>query len=210
MMEEWTAKQIFRCPPTVETDRLLFRAMNRKDAADMFEYASDTRTTEFLLWSPHPDFEYTTRYLTYIEGQYRAGNFFDWAVILKETGKMIGTGGFTTVDEKNRSGEIGYVLNPSFWHRGYGTEIAKELLSFGFSVLGMERIQARYILGNRASLHVMEKCGMRFEGVFRHLLYVKGMFRDIGVCSILREEFFSANKKRVYRLALPHWYDRFH
>ena len=121
----------------------------------------------------------------------------------------IGMGALSENEEEGAL-EIEYMLLPQFWHRGYGTEIAKELLSFGFSVLGKERIQARYILGNRTSLHVMEKCGMRFEGVFRHLLYVKGAFRDIGVCSILREEFFSANKKRVYRLALPHWYDRFH
>ena len=198
-------KKVFKNPPQIETEHLILRAMRVSDAADMYEYASNPQTTEYLLWSPHPAQQSTAEYLRYIESLYKQGGFYDWAVILKSENKMIGTGGYAHVEEKHGCAEIGYVLNPAYWHKGYGTEVASELISFGFSVLGFNRIQARYMVGNEYSRSVMEKCGMTFEGIQRQLLYVKGKFRDIGFCAILREDYFKTHEKKEYRL---HWYDR--
>ncbi len=208
---ETSVSKIFRNPPQIETERLLFRGMQVRDTADMYEYSSDPRTVEYLLWSVHDSISYTRSYLSYIEGQYKQGRFYDWAVILKDENKMIGTGGYTAVDEKNAVGQIGYVLNPSYWNRGYGTEIAKELLSFGFNVLKLNRIEALYMQKNERSRHVMEKCGMTFEGISREMLFVKGAFRDIGRCAILKSEYFSEHPRKEYKLhTTAHWYDLLH
>lgn len=209
MIEDY--KRVFKDPPSFETARLIFRPMQSADACDMFEYASREEVTRYLLWSPHESVAYTERYLEYLKTQYKQGLFFDWAVIFKENGKMIGTGGFTWIDEKNQSGEIGYVLNNDYWGRGIGSEIAEELLSFGFNHLGLHRLQARYMVGNDRSRAVMEKVGMTFEGIARDQLYVKGLYRDIGSCAILREEYFEKHEKREYQFkekTCTHWYDR--
>ncbi|HYD48332.1 MAG TPA: GNAT family N-acetyltransferase [Terriglobales bacterium] len=71
--------------------------------------------------------------------------------------------------------ELGYGLDPQYWHRGYATEIARALLRFGFDRLGRTRLYARTDLPNGASVRVMERVGMRFdqqtdEGVFGGLL----------------------------------------
>ena len=202
-------KKIFKNPPKLSTERLTFRAMGPQDAEDMFEYACQEQTVRYLLWPVHKDLAQTRTYLAYLEEQYKKGTFFDWAVVTRE-GKMIGTGGFTKADEKHRLGQIGYVLNPAFWNMGYGTEIARELLSFGFNALNLNRIEAQYMVGNDRSRHVMEKCGMTFEGVARQLMLVKGQFRDIGTCAILREEYFEKHEPREYKLpSETHWYDKF-
>lgn len=197
-MNERPAKEIFRDPPRVETGRLILRAMTVKDEADMYEYSSNPDTVRYLLWDCHPSPSYTRAYLSYIAGQYEAGRFFDWAVEEKESKKMIGTGGFTVIDDKNRLAQIGYVLNPAFWGRGYGTEIAKELLAFGFSYLGLHRIEALYMPGNDRSTRVMEKCGMTFEGIARGAMFVKGEFRDVGKYAILDNEYFAAHERKIY------------
>ena len=62
-------------------------------------------------------------------------------------------------------------------------------MRFGFSVLGLHRIEARYMVGNDASCRVMEKLGMHFEGVHREAMLVKGIYRDIGTYAILASEF---------------------
>ena len=210
MIEDF--KDVFKNPPAIETDRLLFRPMQIRDAEDMFEYSSKESVTRYLLWSPHESVDYTRRYLIFVKKQYSQGLFYDWAVILKDTGKMIGTGGFTTIDGRHQSAEIGYVLNDDYWGKGSGSEIARELLCFGFNYLGLNRIQARYMVGNEASRRVMEKNGMQFEGVARNLMYVKGSFRDIGCCAILKEDYFEKYGKKEYRLDYfktdTHWYDR--
>ena len=203
-------KRIFRNPPVLLTDRLQFRAMRESDAEDMFEYAKKEETVRYLLWPVHENVAYTRSYLSYVQDQYKKGAFYDWAVVVRENNKMIGTGGFTKIEEKHKCAQIGYVLNPAFWNLGYGTEIARELLSFGFNALGLHRIEAQYMVGNDRSRRVMDNCGMTCEGTARQSMFVKGDYKDIVTCAILRDEYFAREPEKTY--ALPdesHWYDRF-
>ena len=181
--------EIFSHIPTLYTERLTLREMRVSDTEDMFAYASGKKVTEYLLWSPHPTRSYTEEYLRYIKNRYSLGEFYDWAVIENSSGKMIGTCGFTRFEFAHDCGEIGYVLNPQYHGKGYGTEAAKRVLEFGFDTLGLHRIEAKFMKGNQASFHVMEKIGMTFEGYRRDAMLVKGSYRTIGVSAVLRDEF---------------------
>jgi ribosomal-protein-alanine N-acetyltransferase len=126
---------------------------------------------------------------------YRKGEFFDWAVVEKASGKMIGTCGFARLEKNHRIGEIGYVLNPAYHGRGYATEAASAVIRYGFETLGLNRIEGRYMVENIASRKVMEHCGLVFEGVLRESMMVKGRFRDIGLCSLLLADYRRAEMK---------------
>ncbi|NLE12879.1 MAG: GNAT family N-acetyltransferase [Clostridiales bacterium] len=186
-------RRTFSHMPVIETERLFMRRMNPTDSSDMYEYACQEQVTRYLLWYPHSDRAYTKRYLEHLQGEYRRGDFYDWAVVYKAHRKMIGTCGFTSFDIENGRAEIGYVLNPAYWGQGCATEAVKAVLYFGFYQLGLNRIEARYMVGNDRSRHIMEKCGMTFEGVHRSLLYVKGVYRDIGTCAILADEYIRSH-----------------
>lgn len=180
---------IFGNIPTMSTERLVMREMRVGDCFDMYEYAKKREVTKYLTWSPHPDVEYTKSYLHNLKNHYKMGLFYDWAVVLGEENKMIGTCGFTRFNLANNSAEIGYVINPEYRGKGIAAEAAKKVLEFGFIHLELERIEARYMVGNDASRRVMEKLGMKFEGVARSAICVNGIYRDVGTCAILREEF---------------------
>ena len=186
--------KVFSAIPELHTERLLLRRMMVSDCYDMYEYASNPAVTRYLTWSPHPDREYTKEYLQYIANHYKLGNFYDWAVILKEENKMIGTCGFTRFHMSHDAAEIGYVINPAYRGREIADEAVRAVMKFGFETLGLHRIEAKYIMGNEASRRVMEKVGMTFEGVRRGEMLIKGEYRDIGVCAILRGE---ASKRGV-------------
>ena len=180
---------IFSRIPTLETERLLLRAMKISDAEDMYSYARRTDVTEYLLWSPHQSFFYTKDYLQYIESRYSVGDFYDWAVVEKSSNRMIGTCGFTSIDLSNGCGEIGYVLNPIFHGKGYATEAAEKVLDFGFNTLELHRIEVRFMEKNLASRRVAEKLGMVFEGWKREAIFSKGKHQTVGVCAILCSEY---------------------
>ena len=182
---------LFKKIPTITTERLVLRKMLPKDAEDMYEYAKELAVTQFLLWEPHVNLKFTQSYLKFIQTQYSSASFFDWALTLPESGKMIGTCGFASIDTDNDAGEIGYVINPEYWGRGYATEALARMLSFGFGVLGMHRIYVRIMSGNEASERVARKCGMRHEATFYSSLMVKGEYRTIKYYAILREEFYN-------------------
>ena len=181
--------RIFSNIPELHTDRLMLRRMMVGDSFDMFEYAKREDVTEFLLWKPHHDLEYTREYLQFVATHYEIGDFFDWAVVIKEEDKMIGTCGFTKFDYTHNLGEIGYVINPEYRGRGIALEAVREVMRFGFEVLKLNRIEARFMEHNAASLRVMEKAGMTFEGFHRKAMRIKGKYETVGYCSILRDEF---------------------
>jgi ribosomal-protein-alanine N-acetyltransferase len=181
--------RLFSHIPTLETDRLILRAMRVSDAADMYAYACRPSVTEYLTWDPHSSESMTREYLVYVGQRYRTGDFYDWSLVCKEDGRMIGTCGFTSFNCPADSGEIGYVLSPAYQGRGLATEAVRRVLRFGFEELSLHRIEAHFIQGNEASRRLMERVGMTFEGFARESMRIKGRYRTIGTCAILRREF---------------------
>ena len=184
-MRRETIYKIFSDPPVLSTERLILRAMRADDAEDMFEYAKLPEVTRFLLWREHESLSYTRDYLRYVESRYSVGDYYDFAIVERSSGKMIGTCGFTRIDAVNHLGEIGYVLNPAFFGNGYATEAAREMIRFGKESLGLHRVEARFMKGNDASVRVMQRLGMSFEGFAVDSMLVKGDYKTIGTYAMV-------------------------
>ena len=189
-MKKESICRIFSNIPTLSTDRLILRKLSIDDTDDMYEYAKNADVTRYLTWSPHANKAFTLEYLTYLQTRYKAGEFYDWAIVCKTSGKMIGTCGYTRIDCKNDIAEIGYVINPKYHGQGIATEAVGRVIKFGFENLMINRIECRFIEGNDASRRVMEKNGMQFEAIMRGGMLIKGDYNDIGVCAITRKDFF--------------------
>lgn len=183
-MNKFATEILFSKTDIIVTNRLLLRKIRLSDAKDMYEYASDNDVVKYLTWGPHPDVAYTKRYLATVERAYKNKTFFDWAVVLKVNHKMIGTCGFTSFDYSNCMCEIGYVLNPRY--RGYGImpEAVNAVIEFAFDKLGAKTVEAKFMKGNDASLRVMEKCRMSFEGYTPSAIMCRGERIDVGRCTL--------------------------
>ena len=183
--------RLFTDPPTLKTERLWLRKIGVTDADDMYSYSSREDVTKFLLWDAHPDPLYTEQYIRYLQERYAVGDFYDYAIVLRENGRMIGTVGFTTFDLPNYSAELGYVVSPEYQGRGYATEAVSALISFGFEKCDLARISAVCMQENVASLRVMEKCGLKREGLLRNAVYAKGEMRDVYLSAITNQDYFN-------------------
>ena len=174
--------------PTLQTERLRLRRIEREDCNDVFSYTSDPQVPRYLLWDPHKSISDTKRYLSVINRKYKKGEFYDWGV--EYEGRLIGTVGFSRLFVQDNRGEVGYVFSSKFWGMGFATEAVKRVIKYGFETLALNRIEIRYLTDNKASLRVAEKCGMTYEGTMREAIYVKGRYRDLGVAAITAEEYF--------------------
>ena len=181
--------------PELETERLTLRKISKNDINDIYEYSSNPLTSKYLLWYPHFSKRDTKRHVKNVLKKYKKGSFYDYAVVLKESGKMIGTCGFTRIDHYDDKAEIGYVINPDYWGRGYATEAVKRVIDLGFLEIGLERIEARYIDGNERSLELMKRVKMTHEGIMRNGVKSKGKYHNVGVCSVLSNEYFKTTSK---------------
>jgi ribosomal-protein-alanine N-acetyltransferase len=110
------------------------------------------------------------------------------AIELKAEQRLIGRTGFTPLDLGTRTAVFAYVLHRSYGGRGYATEASRELLRFGFEVLGLHRIRAGCDTFNEESYRVMEKLGMRREAHFRKDALTQGRWRDTDIYAVLAEK----------------------
>ena len=177
---------VFSRLPVLETDRLLLRPMRMSDARDLYTYASDPEVSRHVLWEPHQSIHDSRQMLRAVRWQYRRGLPSSYAIVLKKSGRMIGTIGFMWVNTEYRSAEVGYSLARSYWNQGLMTEALKRLLTFGFEELRLNRIEAQHETDNPASGRVMAHAGMRYEGTMRQRIVNKGHYADVAVYAILQ------------------------
>lgn len=178
----------FRQTPTLETERLILRKLVPEDAEDIFAYASDDQVSRYVTWDTHPSVEVSRGFIEFTLGRYDRDEAGEWGIVLKSSGRLIGAMGFPWVDAKNRRGEIGYVIARPYWGQGLVPEAVVRVLRFAFTEMGLNRVECCHFLPNEKSGRVMQKAGMRFEGIARERFFAKGRFWDVKQYAILKKE----------------------
>ena len=157
--------------PTLETERLILRPFAEDDFAAVHSYGSNPENVKYMVWGPNSE-EDTRKFLseTIEKGKRNPALDYDFAVTLKETGKLIGGGGVYLNPERSQ-GMMGWILHMDYWKRGFGTEFCAELIRFSFEELGLHRVWATCNAENYGSYRVMERNGMRREAHFVQARY---------------------------------------
>ncbi len=170
-------------PPELRTPRLLLRPFRMADVDDVFANASDPEWGRYIQvpapYTPRDAEEFVARVvLTKPEDNLR------WALV--HDGRVAGNVDLTPGPVG--VAELGYALARPLWGQGLVTEAAKAVLAYGFESLSLVRIFAYAVSDNGASLRVMEKLGMKREGLLRRHRLIRGEYVDDVFCAILREE----------------------
>jgi len=106
--------------------------------------------------------------------------------------KMIGNIGFSGLDYRNRSAEVGiFIGETKYWDSGYGTQAMNLMLKHGFRTLNLNRIMLRVFSDNQRAIRVYEKCGFVHEGNLRQAIFSNGSYKDEIIMSVLFNEWTS-------------------
>ena len=144
----------------IETERLLLRIFRPDDLDDLARLFSDPEVLRYVGDGKPASREESDRALQSIIKHWQTHGFGRWAVFDKRTQKFIGFGGLRSLFG---TPEVVYHLAKANWGKGFATELGRAALRFGFEARGFERIVAIAKPENAASIHVMDKLGMRFE-----------------------------------------------
>lgn len=145
----------------LQTKRLILRPFTEGDAADLYEYAKDPRVGPMAGWPVHKNVAESLAIIRKRTAPY------DFAVVDKASGKVIGSGGLTDRHRDwlpGKNDELGYVLHPDWWGRGLIPEAMREVLRFGFEELELDHVWCGYYDGNEKSRRVQAKLGFRSWG----------------------------------------------
>jgi [ribosomal protein S5]-alanine N-acetyltransferase len=168
----------------IETERLILREFVTSVTEAMVAIHSDPRYRTY--YPPHDDYrleaeEFVERFIGFQLAQPRIK--FQMAVTLRSTGELIGSCGAHA-----READIGYGLSPDHWGRGYATEAAARMLCFAFLELDVDRVTARTLAENEASVRVLKKLGMEFAELRANKEFFGGRSWDEVVFAITRAE----------------------
>ena len=149
----------------LETERLILRRFVLDDANAMFyNWASDPEVTKYLLWPPHDSVEVSRKVLTDWIREYDKPDYYQWGIVIKNSGTLIGSIGVVGQNQKAQMVHIGYCIGRDWWHKGYTSEALSQLVRFFFEDVGVNRIESRHDPRNPSSGKAMQKAGLLYEG----------------------------------------------
>lgn len=153
--------------------------------------AGAAEVADTTLYIPHPyPAGAAEEWIATHEADAQAGTAYTWAIVRHSDAALLGAISLG-VNRVHRRGDVGYWLGVPFWNQGFTTEAARTVLAFGFRSLDLHRVQAPIFPRNPASARVVEKVGMRHEGLLRGYFRKAGAFEDVRMYA-LRQADFSA------------------
>ncbi|WP_449537599.1 GNAT family N-acetyltransferase [Ferdinandcohnia sp. Marseille-Q9671] len=172
--------------PLLETERLRLREITIADAAGIYNCFSNEEVTRYYGQDPLTSIEQAEQFVAFFSKNYKEKRGIRWGIELKGEKGIIGTIGFNVWSPKHKRAEIGYELHPSYWRKGYATEAISEVITFGFTELGLTRIGAVVFIENASSNELLKKLGFEKEGVLRNYMYQNGVPYDTNVYSLVK------------------------
>lgn len=173
----------------IETERCILRPFTLEDAPDMYSgWASDPEVVKYLTWPAHNDVSITEGILSSWIAEYMKADFYNWAVVLKDTGRAVGNISVVRINEATEALSIGYCLSRKLWGKGLMTECLSAVIGYLFENTSANRIDSTHDVDNIGSGRVMQKAGMTREGLLRAWAWDNQGLRDSVMYSMLRSE----------------------
>lgn len=177
---------------TLQTERLRIRELIAADIPNIHQLLCLPETDEFNTLGI-PDNLQTTESL--VNGWLTAQtenprNNYVWCIQNAHDKNFIGLIALTPGKPHYKTAEVWYKIHVNHYNNGYTTEALNSLLAFAFNHLKLHRIEAGCAVENIASYKVLEKAGMKREGIKRKKLPVRGKWLDNYFYAILEEDFY--------------------
>jgi RimJ/RimL family protein N-acetyltransferase len=178
---------------------VLLRDFSPEDWITVRAYAADPEVVRYMSWGPNSP-EQSMGFVAgaVITAQERPRTRFDLAVVDQSTNFLIGGAGLYIRSGREFEAEIGYCLRREVWGHGYGTEVARLLVNFGFTKLALHRIMATCDPKNVASARVLENAGLQREGLMRGHMLVHTGWRDSFLYAVLVTDSWYGKEAEVH------------
>jgi RimJ/RimL family protein N-acetyltransferase len=151
--------------------------------------ANDRAIADTTISVPHPyTLEYAQSWITCCNQEWEKNHSATFALELLTEKKLIGMNALRHIDREHAQAEIACWVGKDWWNQGFASEAGEAMIRFGFETLQLNRIYAYYMTRNPASGKVLTRIGMREEGILRQRVRKWGVFEDVAVLAILRED----------------------
>ncbi|AMA62516.1 acetyltransferase family protein [Kurthia sp. 11kri321] len=167
----------------IQTERVILRLFKEEDWEAVYAYTSQADVMHYI---PEGVFSKEDAKRFVLENKGEKARYFP--IIEKSSNQLIGHL-FFEPNFGTHTYEIGWVMNPCYTGKGYASEAAEAMIQYGFTELDLHRIVATCQPENIASWRIMEKIGMRKEGLFKQCIPTADGWWDEFYYAILADEY---------------------
>lgn len=181
---------------TLETSRCILRPISLEDAPYLFDYYQKDIVVKYLPFKPHKTISDTKKFIKlFFLKNYKEGKIGHYAIVLKEENVVVGNVGFNNISPSSKEGEMGICINPYYWGHNLSTELAKEMIRYGFEDLGLQKIFAITFEDNKYSQKPLEVLGFNYTKTFNKKLYSKSQYVKCHRYEMLRSSYIKNKPK---------------
>ena len=175
--------------PNIETKRLVLRSFTIQDAEELFKIRSDDRVTKYLDRDNHKTVEESQKMIEGILQSFKNKGGINWIILERASSEIAGYIGYWNLIKENVRAEIGYVLKPEYWGKGYISEALSKVLEFGFNEFKLHSIMGNVNPQNERSIKLLERFGFKKEAHFREDYLYNGKYIDSIIYCLLETDF---------------------
>jgi RimJ/RimL family protein N-acetyltransferase len=167
-------------------DRVYLSPVNPDDAERYTGWVNDLETAVNLTIAPQIISLDKEREV--LEEMAKGG--YNFAIVRREDDALLGNCGLLTVDQVQRTAELGIFIGEKVERgKGYGSEALELLLDYAFNLLNLHSIYLRVRSFNEAAIKSYEKVGFEVIGRRRECVRIGGSYYDEIYMDILEQDF---------------------
>ena len=183
----------------LESARIVLRPFRDADLPSFLAYRNDPEVAKYQSWESLNKQEAHT----FVQEQKTLqpgvpGRWFQFAIQLKETGRLVGDCGLKVHPQDAQLAEVGFTLSRDYQSKGLASETVSSLLDYAFIHLGLHRTIAITDCRNAPCVALLERLGLRREGHFVQNVWFKGMWGDEYLYAVLRDEWLHKRDKQSH------------
>lgn len=180
--------------PELETARLFLRPVTLSDVSSIAKEACRIEISDTMISIPHPYPEgEAVRYVSQRLSEMNHGKAAAFVIEHKPDRKFAGIIEIRDIEPEHAQAEVSFWLGVGLQGQGYMSEAIACVVRFGFENLGLNRIYAHHMVRNPASGRALMKNGFLVEGLLRQRVRKWGVFEDVVLLALLREDWEKAH-----------------
>lgn len=170
----------------IKTKRFVLKPISSKHAKDLAKNMNNWNVLKHLSPIPFPyEIKHAREFSGKMEKEMKKEEPEDYVMVIEINGEVVGAVGVHNIKYAHKA-ELGYWLAEQHWGNGIMPEVVKKFTSHVFSRFKLRRLYALANSTNKASMRVLEKNGMQFEGIERKTLFERGKYIDCHVYSKIK------------------------
>ena len=170
--------------PMLETPRITLRPLTLEDAVTVLFLRSDVRTIQYLDRDPMRSVLEAREHIAFLNAGFLNSDCIIWGIELKTSGELIGTIAYHRLDKPHYRAELGYMIHPDHWRKGYMQEVLEVVIDYGFQVMHCHTLEAQVNPHNVASIQILQKFNFEREAYFKENYLFNGQFLDSSVYTL--------------------------